>query len=135
LRTIPTEKPGKDAVNAVTGLLRWTPPSRSEGQTSDHRNLKMTECYDPTFMMDWENWLLARFDCRSGIPVGLERLSHPAWKDHVLNDLSNSDSPTWEEYEAYVRAGEGDEWFFDQDRPPGPEWGEGDRPPGKSGAE
>ncbi len=96
----------------------------------------MTEGYDCTFMMDWENWLLARYDCRHGIPVGIERLSHPAWKAHVLEDLSKSDSPTWQEYEAYVKANEGDEWFFDQDRPPGPEWGEGERPPGrKSGAE
>ena len=95
----------------------------------------MGDDYDCTFMMDWENWLLARYDFRKGIPVGLERLSHPAWREHVLEDISKSDWPTWDAYTAYVRNGEGDEWFFDQDRPPGPEWGEGDRPPGKSGAE
>ena len=94
----------------------------------------MTERDDCTFMMDWENWLAGRW--RGGdLPAGLERLSHPAWVHHVLEDLAKSDSPTWEEYEAYVKAGEGDEWFFDQDRPPGPEWGEGERPLTKSGAE
>ena len=93
----------------------------------------MAECeeHDPTFMMDLENWLLARYDCRGSVPMGLERLTDEAWVAHVKNDLSQSDSPTWGEYEAYVRAGEGDEWFFGQDRPPGPEWGEEERPPGK----
>ena len=36
----------------------------------DHQNLKMAERegYDPTLMMDYEAWLLARFDSRDGVP-------------------------------------------------------------------
>ena len=81
-------------------------------------------------LTDYENWLLARFDSRDGVPVGLERLTNEMWVAHVRADLPKSDF-TWEQYEAHVKAFFGDEWFFDQDRPPGPEWGEEDRPPGK----
>ena len=85
-------------------------------------------------LTDYENWLLGRFDCREGIPQGLERLTHERWVAHVKADLPKSDF-TWDHYRFHCFSGFGDEWFFGQDRPPGPEWGEGDRPPGKSGAE
>ena len=84
-------------------------------------------------LTDYENWLLARFDSRGGIPHGRERLTDPRWVSHVLEDLPKSDF-TFSQYEAYVKAGFGDEWWF-EDRPPGEEWGEGDRPSGKIGAE
>ena len=80
-------------------------------------------------MTDYENWLLARFDSRGGVPVGLERLTNRRWTDHVQADLPMSDF-TWGQYEAHVKAGFGDEWFFDQDRPPEPD-SEEERPPGK----
>ena len=79
---------------------------------------------------DYENWLLARFDSRDGVPVGMERLTDQRWVDHVKADLHLSDF-SWEQYESHVKSGFGDEWFFDQDRAPGEEWGEEDRPPGK----
>ena len=93
-------------------------------------NLKMEREGEDLNLTDYENWLLARFDSRSGVPQGLERLTHERWLAHVLEDIPKSDF-TWDQYEAHVKAGFGDEWFFDQDRPPGEEWGEEDRPPGK----
>ena len=84
-------------------------------------------------LTDYENWLLARFDSREGVPQGLERLTDERWTAHVKAYLPRSDF-TWEDYEHHVKSSFGDEWFFDQDRPPGEEWGE-ERPPGKSGAE
>ena len=80
----------------------------------------------------YENWLLARFDSREGVPQGLERLTDERWTAHVLEDLPRSDF-TWEQYEYHVKSGFGDEWFHDMDRPPGEEWGEDDRPSGKRG--
>ena len=82
-------------------------------------------------MTDMENWWLARFNTSTyGVPQGLERLTNEHWVNFVKADLPKSDF-TWEQYEYHVRNHFGDEWFFDQDRPPGPEWGEEDRPPGK----
>ena len=73
-----------------------------------------------TALWDYENWLLSRFDSRPGIPEGMERLTDQRWVDHVKADIVNSDF-TWEQYEAHVKAGDGDEWFFAQDRPPYPD--------------
>ena len=81
-------------------------------------------------LTDYENWLLARFDSRDGVPPqGLERLTNQKWVSHVQQDLPKSDF-TWEQYEFHVNQSFGDEWWF-EDRPPGPEWGEEERPPGK----
>ena len=80
-------------------------------------------------LTDYENWLLARFDSRQGVPMGLERLTNERWVAHVKADLPKSDF-AWGQYEAHVKAGFGDEWFFDQDRPPEPD-SEEERPPGK----
>ena len=82
-------------------------------------------------LTDYENWLLARFDCRGDVPCGLGRLTHRRWVSHVQADLPMSDF-TWPQYVFHVRSGFGDEWFFGQDRAPGPEWGECERPPGKT---
>ena len=76
-------------------------------------------------LTDYENWLLARFDSRDGVPQGLERLTDQRWVAHVKADLSKSDF-TWAQYEHHVLHSFGDEWFFNMDRPPGEEWGEGD---------
>ena len=81
-------------------------------------------------LTDYENWLLARFDSRNGVPQGLERLTHERWRAHVLEDIPKSDF-TWDQYEAHVKAGFGDEWFFDQDRPPDDPDSEEERPRGK----
>ena len=81
-------------------------------------------------LTDYENWLLASFDSRPGIPVGMERLTDRRWVQYVKDDLPKSDF-TWEQYKFHVKSGFGDEWFFGMDRPPGEEWGEEDRPPGK----
>jgi len=97
-----------------------------------HTNLKMVEREGEDLnLTDYENWLLSRFDSRDGVPNDLERLTNEKWVAHVKADLPKSDF-TWEQYEAHVRAGFGDEWFFDQDRPPEPD-SEEERPPGKRG--
>ena len=80
---------------------------------------------------DYENWLLARFDCRDGIPERLERLTNERWVTHVKTDLPKPDF-TWEQYEAHVKAGFGDECFLGQDHPPTGE-SDDERPPGKNG--
>ena len=59
-------------------------------------------------LTDYENWLLARFDSRNGVPQGLERLTHEKWVAHVLRDLLFSDF-TWLQYEEHVNSGFGDE--------------------------
>ena len=81
-------------------------------------------------LTDYENWLLARFDSRDGVPHGLERLTNERWVAHVKADLPKSDF-SWEQHEFHVKAGFGDEYFFDQDRPPEPDSDE-ERPPGKN---
>ena len=101
-----------------------------------HQNLKMAEREGEHFnLTDYENWLVARYDSsRNGVPQGTERLTGPRWVSHVLEDLPKSEW-TFSQYEAHVKAGFGDEWFQNQDRPPGEEWGEAERPPAKNGAE
>ncbi len=79
-----------------------------------------------TALWDYENWLLSHYDTRRGIPVGMERLTHESWVQHVEDDLPMSDF-TWIQYVEQVEAGDGDEWFFAQDRGPDPEW-EPERP-------
>ena len=80
-------------------------------------------------LTDYENFLLARFDSRGGVPQGLERLTHERWVAHVKADLPKSDF-TWEQYEFHVNQSFGDEWWFHMDRPPEPD-SEEERPPGK----
>ena len=63
---------------------------------------------EATALWDSENWLLAHFDSRDGIPEGFERLTNKRWVDHVKADIVNSDF-TWEQYEAHVKAGDGDD--------------------------
>ena len=61
-----------------------------------------------TALVDYENWLLERFDGR--VPQGMERLTDEKWTAHVRADLPKSDF-TWEQYAAYVEADGGDDWF------------------------
>ena len=81
-------------------------------------------------LTDYENWLLSRFDSHNGVPQGLERLTNEKWVVHVQTDLPMSDF-TWQQYEFHVFNGFGDEWFFDQDRPPDDPDSEEERPRGK----
>ena len=78
-------------------------------------------------MTDMENWWAGRW--RGDLPQGLERLTNEEWIAFVKADIPKSDF-TWEEYEFHCKSGFGDEWFFDQDRPPEPD-SEEERPRGK----
>ena len=101
-----------------------------KGGKPGHRNLKMAEREGENLnLTDYENWLLARFASRDGIPQGLERLTNERWVAHVKADLPKSDF-TWEQYQFHVNSSFGDECFFDMDRAPEPD-SEEERPPGK----
>ena len=67
-----------------------------------------------TALCDYENWLLSTYDASKGIPVGIERLTHESWVQHVKDDLPTSDF-TWQQYAEYVEAGGGDEWFLERE--------------------
>ena len=67
-----------------------------------------------TALWDYENWLLSKYNIELGIPVGMERLTHEIWVQHVKNDLPESDF-TWAQYVQHVEAGDGDEWFFERE--------------------
>ena len=64
-------------------------------------------------LCDYENWLLSTYDTAKGIPVGMERLTHGGWVQHVKDDLPTSDF-TWQQYLEHVEAGGGDEWFLER---------------------
>ena len=68
-------------------------------------------------LWDYENWLLGRYDLALGMPVGLGRLTHEPWVQHVKKDLPNSDF-TLEQYEQHVTKGDGDHWFFEDNEEP-----------------
>ena len=61
-------------------------------------------------LTDYENWLLARFNSRDGVPQGLERLTNEKWVAHVQTDLPMSDF-TWAQYLFHVTNHFGDEYF------------------------
>ena len=65
-------------------------------------------------LCDYETWLLSTYDIAKGIPVGMERLTHQGWVQHVKDDLPRS-GLTWAQYVAHVEASEGDEWFLEGD--------------------
>ena len=67
-----------------------------------------------TALCDYENWLLSKYDTSKGIPVGMERLVHESWVQHVKDDLLMSDF-TWMQYVEHVEAGGGDEWFLERE--------------------
>ena len=63
-------------------------------------------------LCDYETWLLSTYSTELGIPVGMERLTHESWVQHVKDDLPMSDF-TWTQYVEHVEAGEGDPWFLE----------------------
>ena len=65
-------------------------------------------------LTDYETWLLSTYNIELGIPVGMERLTHERWVQHVKDDLPRSEF-TWQQYVAHVEASEGDEWFLEGD--------------------
>ena len=67
-----------------------------------------------TALWDYENWLLSTYDTMKGLPVGMERLTHGSWVQHVKDNLPMSDF-TWMQYVEHVNAGDGDEWFFERE--------------------
>ena len=69
-----------------------------------------------TALWDYENWLLSKYNIELSIPVGMERLTHESWVQHVKNDLPESNF-TWAQYVQHVEAGDGDEWFFEREPP------------------
>ena len=65
-------------------------------------------------LTDYETWLLSTYNIELGIPVGMERLTHERWVQHVKDDLPRSEF-TWAQYEAHVVASDGDDWFLEGD--------------------
>ena len=62
------------------------------------------------FMMDFENWVLSKWDSRQGVPKGLRRYENDAWASLMKENLEDSDT-TWSIYVSWVENGGGDEWF------------------------
>ena len=67
------------------------------------------------FMMDFENWVLARWDSRQGIPTGPRRHENEAWAELMKSNLEDADT-CWEEYVAWVAQGGGDEYFQEENK-------------------
>ena len=61
--------------------------------------------------MDFENSCLNTWV--DEIPQGPTRVDDPDWSAHMRAEIENSDT-TWEIYEAWVRDGNGDEWFVEE---------------------
>ena len=67
---------------------------------------------DTNFWLDLENWVLQnRWDARAGTPVGPRRHIDTTWREVMLQELEDYPRNTIEQYEAFVLAGNGDEWF------------------------
>ena len=67
---------------------------------------------DTNFWLDLENWVLQhRWDARAGIPVGPRRHHDTTWRAVMLEELEDYPRNSIEQYEAFVLAGNGDEWF------------------------
>ena len=82
---------------------------RSARRNPNPRSLKVM-----TALWDYEKGLLSHYDTRKhGIPVGMERLAHESWVQHVKDDLPMSDF-TWTQYVEHVEAGDGDAWFLER---------------------
>ncbi len=75
------------------------------GEESDTQVLKMSA------LCDYEIWLLSTYNIKLGIPVGMERLTHESWVQHVMDDLPRSEF-TWAQYVAHVKANDGETWFL-----------------------
>ena len=64
--------------------------------------------YYDAFMMDFENYVLSRWDLE--IPTGPRRYMNETWAALMQSNLEFSDT-CWEEYVEWVKQGGGDEWF------------------------
>ena len=62
------------------------------------------------FLMDFENSCLDSWV--DEIPQGPTRVDDPEWSEHVRAAIEDY-SISFKIYEAWVRAGHGDEWFFE----------------------
>ena len=63
------------------------------------------------FHMDFENYVLSKWDSRQGIPTGPRRYENKAWAELMKSNLEDSDT-TWDIYIRWVSEGGGDEWFM-----------------------
>ncbi len=88
----------RDVTNIILGMRDW------EAEYKQRRDRD-------SFLMDFENYCLKKWDRE--IPQGPTRVDDPAWSAHMRAEIEDSDT-TWAIYEAWVRDGHGDEWFFDE---------------------
>ena len=65
------------------------------------------------FMLDFENYVLSKWDSRQGIPTGPRRHENKAWAELMKSNLEDSDT-CWEAYVEWVGQGGGDEWFCEE---------------------
>ena len=67
------------------------------------------------FMMDFENYVLSKWDSRQGIPTGPRRYENEDWAELMKGNLEVSDS-CWVDYVAWVSQGGGDEYFQEDEQ-------------------
>ena len=67
---------------------------------------------DVNFWLDLENYVLQhKWDARCGVPCGPRRHLDDGWRAEMLVELEDYPRNSIEQYEAFVLAGHGDEWF------------------------
>jgi len=93
---------GKSFPQEVTNLILGMRDSEAEYKKRLARD---------RFLTDLENSCLDSWV--DEIPQGPTRVDDPEWSEHVRATIEYSDT-TWAVYAAWVRAGHGDEWFFDE---------------------
>ena len=98
----------QDIVNHIMGMRDWKAEMNARRAVA-----KQKKKDDNNFLMDLENYCLGKWDSRQGIPQGPTRVDNPAWREFMKSEILDSDT-TWEIYEAWVREGNGDEWFFEE---------------------
>ena len=88
----------REVTNLILGMRDW----EAEYKKRRDRN---------NFLMDLENYCLGTWHRQ--IPQGTMRVDDPAWSAHMRVAIEDS-SITWEIYAAWVRAGNGDEWYIEE---------------------
>ena len=67
---------------------------------------------DKSFLLDFENSLLATWNAQNRIPTGKWRFEDPEWAALVqANVWPHHSDVDWFEYVEFCQAGFGDEWF------------------------
>ena len=67
---------------------------------------------DVNFWLDLENYVLQhKWDARCGVPCGPRRHLDDGWRAEMLVELEDYPRNSIEQYDAFVLAGHGDEWF------------------------